>query len=150
MSSDHPSLPLASPRRSGWSLRLHGESGLSLAEELVALALIAAGVIFVLYMITTGTLGVTVFTDHVNAESLARTQLEMIKAEAYRPDPTAVPYTDVSASAPYSVSVDVEYWTAPSGPWTTTVTADGMQRITVTVYRDAQQVLALQELKVDR
>lgn len=126
------------------------QAGLSLAEELVALGLIAAGIIFLLYTISTGALGVRIFRDHVSAEGLARTQLEMIKEDPFRADPTAVPYSSVSPSPPYSITVEVEYWVAPSGPWTSTVTADGMQRVTVTVFRDAEQVLSLQELKVDR
>lgn len=134
-----------------WLDRLHrGDQGFSLVEEVVAIGLVAIGLILLVAMITTGTQGVTMLVDNVSAESLAKSQLELIKDASYEPDPVANPYPAVSAAAPYSVAVDVEYWIAPNGPFTSTVTNDGLQRITVTVQRGGGDVLSLQGYKVDR
>lgn len=134
-----------------WAQRLRAdEKGFSLVEEVVAIGLVSLGMLLLVAMVTTGTLGVTVLGDRVTAESLARSQLEVIKNAAYEPDPTANPYPTVSTSAPYSLDVDIEYWVATSESFTTTVTNDGLQRITATVARDGDDVLSLQEYKVDR
>lgn len=121
-----------------------------MVEEIVAIGLVALGLILLVTMVTTGTEGVTVLVDNVSAEGLAKSQLELIKDASYEPDPTSNPYPTVTAPSPYSVDVDVEYWIAPNGPFTSTVTNDGLQRITVTVQREGDDVLSLENYKVDR
>jgi hypothetical protein len=50
----------------------------------------------------------------------------------------------------YTVSVGVEYWTAPSGPFVSTVRNDGLQRVTVIVSNASGQILALEGYVVNR
>ncbi len=132
-------------RRAG---ALGGESGLSLVEELVALAIVAVGVGFVLSTVGTATVGVTTTDEHVVAEALARSQIESIKNEVYRPQPA--PYLILTAPANYSLAITVDYWTAPNGPFNTTGPDNGLQRITVTVSHGGRTVLTLQDFKVSR
>lgn len=126
------------------------QAGFSLVEELVALAVIGLGVMLLIAMISTGAVGVTHQTDHMVAEALARSQLERVMDAAFSADPTAVPYPTEPASAPYSVSLQVEYWDGGLGDFSSTMTSSGSQRVTATVSRDGQAVLSIQDLKVDR
>ena len=74
----------------------------------------------------------------------------MIADTTYRADPTAVPYPTVVPVTGLTVSVEVDYWTAPNGPFTSTVRNDGLQRLTVSVADGAGEILSLEELKVNR
>jgi type II secretory pathway pseudopilin PulG len=130
--------------------RLKDEGGFSLVEELVALAIVVLGLGFVLAAIGTASFGLRETDQHVFAENLARSQLERIKDAAYSANPTTVPYPNISPPAGYSLSVGVEYWTAPNGPFVATVRNDGLQRITVTVHQAGQDVLAAADYKVNR
>ena len=126
------------------------ESGLSLVEEVVALAVVSLGIILVVVMISTGVRGVTAVNDRSTAEGLARSQLELAKNAPYSPDLTAAPYPTVVPIPPYSVTTSVEYWTAPSGPFTTTVMNSGLQKVIVRVIRDASVILQVESYKVQR
>lgn len=119
-------------------------------EELVALAIVVVGVAFVLSTISTASFGLRETDEHVFAENLARSQAERVQDAAYSADPTAVPYPTVAPPSGYAVSLGVEYWTAPNGPFTTTVRNDGLQRITVTVTHAGQTVLSVAHYKVNR
>jgi type II secretory pathway pseudopilin PulG len=121
-----------------------------LVEELVALGIVVVGLAFVLAAVGTASMGLRETDEHVFAENLARSQLERIKDAAYSANPTAVPYPNVSPPAGYGLTVSVEYWTAPSGPFTPTVRNDGLQRITVAVSHDGQPVLSAADYKVNR
>ena len=127
-----------------------GDAGFSLVEELVALGIVVVGVAFVLSAISTSSFGVRETDEHVFAENLARSQVELVQDAPYSANPTSVPYPTVSPPAGYAVSLSVEYWTAPNGPFTTTVRNDGLQQITVTVTHAGQYVLSLAHYKVNR
>jgi type II secretory pathway pseudopilin PulG len=130
--------------------RLHGEQGFSLVEELVALGIVVVALAIVLGATGTASFGLRETDEHVYAENLARSQLERIKDAAYSANPTTVPYPNVSPPAGYGLTVTVEYWTAPSGPFTSTVRNDGLQRITVDVNHNGQAVLSASDYKVNR
>lgn len=134
------------------SLRWAGtdEAGFSLVEELVALSIVVVGVAFVLSAVGTASFGLRATDEHVFAENLARSQVERVQDAPYSANPTAVPYPTVIPPAGYAVSLGVEYWTAPNGPFTSTVRNDGLQRITVTVTHAGQSVLSLAAFKVNR
>ena len=132
-------------------VRLHNdEKGQTLAEELVALAILSLLVSIVLLTIFTGTTGVKIKHQLVTGETLARSQLELILDAAYSPDPTAIPYPTVAPIIGYNVSVNVEYWIAPNGPFTSTVRDDNLQKIIVSVSGSEGQILQLECYKVDR
>jgi Tfp pilus assembly protein PilV len=129
---------------------ISNQLGFSLVEELVALGLVSLGLVLLVAMITTGSIGVTTMGDKTTADSLARSQLELIKASTYKPDPTSDPYPSVSATAPYSLTTTIEYWDATNEVFVSAVRNDGMQQISVTVSRDGDDLLTLQDLKVAR
>jgi type II secretory pathway pseudopilin PulG len=127
-----------------------GQEGFSLPEELVSLGILAFAFGIILATLYTGTAGVKANQDRVSGATLGRSQMELVMDATYRPDPTAAPYPTVAPQPGYSVGTGVEYWTAPDGPFTTTVRNDGLQRITVTVSRGAATVLQIESYKVDR
>lgn len=132
---------------------LADQAGFSLVEELVSLAIIAGGIVLLLGMSATGAAGVTTVSDHVTAESLARSQLEILKEAPYQSDPSSNPYPIISAPAPYSMSTSIEFWdwnpVSQTGSFTTALVQEGMQRLTVSVQRDGE-ILTMQLIKVDR
>lgn len=130
---------------------LHRDTrGFSLVEQLVALAIMSTGIILLLAGLTTAGRGITLFADQVTSQSLARSQLELIKDHAYIADPTVSPYPSVSSPSPYSIETTVEYWNASTETFVATVRNDGMQRITVAVFKSGTQVLIVSDYKVDR
>ena len=116
----------------------------------MSIAVMALAVGLVITGIFTAAQGTKVKLGSVNSHTLSRSQMELILDGGYQPDPTAVPYPTVEPVAGYTVVVDVEYWTAPSGPFTTTVRNDGLQRVTVKVSDGAVQLQQLEAYKVDR
>ncbi len=136
-------------RREGLSF-WSGETGQSLVEELVALAIVSLGLVIIIGALSTGSMGVRTANDRVTAENLARSQLELVKDAAYSPDPTAIPYPTVAPVQGYNVTVGVEYWIAPSGPFTSVVRNDGLQKLTVSVSGSKGALLQLEGYKVDR
>ncbi len=126
------------------------ERGLTLVEELVTIAVIGLGIVILVAMVTTGAIGVRKVDDRVKAETMARSQLELIKDANYQPDPTANPYPTVSPLPDYQVTVDIEYWNASTETFTPTVRDDGLQQITVSVTSDGEDLVQIAEYKVDR
>ena len=129
---------------------LNDEEGTTLVEELVTVAIIGIGIVILVAMITTGVVGVRQVDDRVLAESLARSQLEIIKDAAYQADPVSVPYPAVAPIPNYSVAVGIEYWNASSSTFVSAVRNDGLQKITVTVSSAGTPLVQTAEYKVDR
>lgn len=128
----------------------HDQKGVALVEELVTVAIIGLGVVILVAMITTGVLGVRLIDDKVSAETLARSQLEIIKDASYRADPITNPYPVVAAVPGYSVTVSIDYWHAGNANFQSTLRNDGLQRITVTITSGGATLLQIAEYKVDR
>ena len=131
------------PRMSGMGRReglnfWSDETGQSLVEELVAVAIVSLGLVIIIAALSTGSMGVSTTNDRVTAENLARSQLEVIKDAAYSPDPTVTPYPTVSPVQGYTVTVGVE------------VLDVGLQKVTVTVSRGGEALLQLEGYKVER
>jgi len=126
------------------------EGGTTLVEELVTVAIVGIGIVVLVAMITTGVIGVRQVDDKVLAESLARSQLEIIKDSAYQADPVSVPYPAVAPLPNYSVAVGIEYWNASSGTFDSSVWDDGLQKITVTVSSAGTPLVQTADYKVDR
>ena len=126
------------------------EEGTTLVEELVTVAIIGIGIVILVAMIYTGVRGVRLVDDKVLAESLARSQLEIIKDAAYQADPVSVPYPAVAPIPSYSVAVGIEYWNASSSTFGSAVWNDGLQKITVTVSSGGTPLVQNAEYKVDR
>lgn len=130
--------------------KLEDENGATLVEELVTVAIISVGIVILVAMITTGVIGVRQVNDKVVAESLVRSQLELIKDASYEPDPVTNPYPGVSPIPNYNVAVGIEYWNASSSTFVPSVRNDGLQKITVTVTADGTTLVQTAEYKVNR
>ena len=129
------------------------EGGESLAEVLVAVAIIAIVLSGFLAALSTGTLGVGVVRERVTAQNLARAQLECIKDLPYIRSAYPITYATACAAtqlSAYAVELSISYWLSPS------FTADplddnGMQWITVTVYHNNDEsVFTIEDYKVSR
>ena len=129
---------------------IRGESGATLVEELVSIAIIGMGVVILIAMITTGALGVRQVNDDVRADSLARSQLELIKDSPYQPDPSTSPYPAVTGISGYTVTLDFEYWNGTTDSFQAAWINDGLQKITITVSSGATQLTQVSGYKVDR
>ena len=126
------------------------EKGATIVEELVSIAIIGMGIVILIAMIMTGAVGVHQVDDSVRSDSLARSQLELIKDAAYEADPITSPYPSVSGIPGYVVAVSIEYWNATSGSFQSGLRNDGLQRITVVVSSDGSPLNSLSAFKVDR
>jgi len=126
------------------------ETGHSLVEELVALAIVSVALVIIIAALSTGTMGVRTTNDRVTAENLARSQLELIKDAAYSANPTVTPYPTISPMQGYTVTVGIEYWTAPDGPFTSSVRDDGLQKVIVSVSGGKGALFQVEGYKVDR
>lgn len=129
---------------------LRNDQGATLVEELVTVAIIGLGIVILVVMITTGALGVKQVDDSVRADTLAKSQLELIKDAPYRADPSSSPYPTVSSLPGYSIAVGIEYWNASSSSFQAGVRNDGLQKITVSVTSGSTQITQLAGYKVDR
>ncbi len=126
------------------------EKGATLVEELVTVAIIAIGIVILVAMITTGVIGVRQVDDLVVAETLARSQLELVKDASYEADPGTTPYPAVTGVPGYSVIVAIEYWNATTSSFSTSLRNDGLQRVMVTVSSGADTLAQTAAFKVDR
>ncbi len=121
-----------------------GESGTTLLETLVALAIL--GIISVAFLsgLTTTSRAAVISDRRATAESLAQSQLETVKQavyvyEATQYTPIQVP-DDVSYTG-FSAAIVAEAIESPD---------DGVQKITVTITRSGEDIYVLQGYKVDR
>lgn len=129
------------------------DSGISLIETLIALAILAAvGVAFLLGL-GTAYKSVTISNQRTAAESLAKSQLEAIKACLYDdqhnpPDYSACKINDILAQPEYQ-GYDIQIAAErldPKGDGTDY--DDGLQKITVTVTYQGRELFKLEGYKV--
>jgi type II secretory pathway pseudopilin PulG len=120
---------------------LAGEKGVSLVEQLVALALIGVLLVTLLYALSGGTLAVGMVDDQVLAGNLATSALEAVK------DSRFVTVTMLVSPA-YTPTLAM-----PAG-YTVTVAASpvvtGLQWVTATVAHNGRLVLQLADFKANR
>jgi type II secretory pathway pseudopilin PulG len=114
-----------------------GESGISLVEQLIAVALLGVLAISLLYGLSSGTLGVGVVDEQVNAANLAGSALEAVKRGAYVTGTVAYTPT-LLLSADFQVTV-------VASPVIT-----GLQWITATVYHNGRMVKQISDYKANR
>jgi len=116
------------------------QAGVGLVETLIAVAILGVTLVALLAAISTGSIGVATTEERVTAENLARSQLEYTKSQSYLPAPTS--YLTVTPPAGYAISADA-----------TSIIPEGdssVQMITVTVTRDGDTLLTVEDYKVDR
>jgi len=131
------------------------ESGVTLLETLVALAILGLVAVVFLNGLTTAAQATIIADKQATAESLVRSQMEYVKSQPY------INYADSATEYPsapipsgkdysgYSVIIAAE----PIDPDTGLPLLsgdDGVQKITVTVKHRNKLVLTIEDYKVDR
>jgi len=119
--------------------RAQDQSGLGLVETLVAVAILGTSVVAFVVALSTGSIAVGQQDEEVVTQGLAQTQLEYTKSYPY--DAGASTYPTVTAPEDYTISVGVS--SVPS-------TDDDIQKITVTILRDGETILTVEDYKVNR
>jgi len=131
------------------------ETGVTLIETLVALALI--GIISVAFLsgLATAAKATFIADERATAESLARSQIEYVQSQGYID--YAVPghdeYIGLEAPPPnsnYSLEITAEPIDPDTGQPLPAGQDDGIQKITVTVNRGSKLLLTLEGYKVER
>ena len=120
------------------------ESGVTLIETVVALALLGLIAVAFLSGLATTSKASIIATEQSTAESLARSQIEWAKNVAFVYDTTEYSPAEVPSGEDYvgySAIIAAEPLNSPD---------DGIQKITVTVKHYDKEVLQLEGYKVDR
>jgi len=127
------------PLGGGWRVVVGGQDGVGLVETLVAVAILGVTLVTLLAAISTGSIGVATTEERVTAENLARSQLEYAKSQSYLTTPAS--YATVTPPVGYTLSAEAT--SIPEGD-------SSIQKITVTVTRDGDILLIVEDYKVDR
>ncbi len=115
---------------------LQSEKGLGLVEVLISIAIIGTVITTLVAALSTGSIAVGEAEQEATSQSLARTQLEHIKSSTYNST-----YTKITEPPGYTLAIDVA---------TTWDHDANIQKITVTVFRDGVNILAVEDYKVKR
>ena len=118
---------------------IRDERGLGLVESLAAVAVLGVTVVAFVVALSTGSIAVREGDQEAVAQSLVRSQLEYIKNYPY--DPAATTYPKVAELEGYDISVEVN-------PIPDTDT--DIQKVTVTISRDGEEILTVEDYKVNR
>lgn len=121
-----------------------GESGATLIETVVALAIL--GVIAVTFLSGLATTSKAAFLadEQTTAENLAQSQMEWVKNAGYVDSATEYPPAPIPSRRDYlnySAIITAEPLHIPD---------DGIQKITVTIQRSGENVIKLEGYKLDR
>ena len=120
------------------------ESGLTLIETLVALAILGAVSVTFLGGLTNSSKSTFIADEQTTAESLARSQMEQVKAADYVYDATEyfpAPIPGDKDYVNYSVIITAEPLDNPD---------DGIQKITVTIKHSDKVIIKLEGYKRQR
>ena len=116
-----------------------GERGFGLVETLAAVAILGVVVVAFVVGLSSGAIAVREGNQELVAQSLAQTQLEYVKGYPY--DSAATTYLAVGTPEGYFICVEVG-----SIPDTDT----DIQKIMVTISRDEEDILTVEDYKVNR
>ena len=125
-------------------------AGVSFIETLIALALLGLIAVAFLSGLFTASKATFIIDEQATAESLARSQMEYVKSQGYidyeEPGHEEYLVTTPAGYAGYIIEeINVEPLPDPNGG-----TLDGIQKITVTILRDGEDILTVKGYKVDR
>ena len=119
-----------------------GERGFGLVETLAAVAILGVVVVAFVVGLSSGAIAVREGNQELVAQSLAQTQLEYVKDYPY--DSAATTYPTVpTVGTPEGYSICVEVGSIPD-------TDTDIQKITVTISRDEEDILTVEDYKVNR
>ena len=120
------------------------ESGLTLLETVIALAILGAVSVSFLHGLTTASKSVFITDEHSTAESLAQSQMEWVKDASYSYNATAY------ASAPIPGGKDYQHYSAVITAEALHEPDDGIQKVIATIRHDGKVLVLLEGYKVDR
>jgi len=121
-----------------------GESGVTLIETVVALAILGMIGVTFLNGLTTASKAVLIADRQTTAINLAQSQMEWVKNVGYSYDTTEYSPAPIPGSKDY-----IDYSAAISAQPLNTPD-NGIQKITVRVYHSGEPVMILEGYKVDR
>lgn len=116
--------------------RFRDEKGLSLVESIVAVAIIGVVIVVFIAALSTGSIAVREGSQAIVSQRLALTQLEYIKGCPY-----ATTYSTIDTPEGYTVTV---------GIMPTPDKDQDIQKITVAVLREGENILTVEDYKVNR
>ena len=132
----------------GW---VQDQRGLGLVESLIAVAILGVAVVAFVMALSAGAVAVREGNQQVVAQSLTRTQMEYTKDYPYNSEATTYPYVytydgtynpnPITLPEGYDISVEVD-----SIPDTDT----DIQKITVTISLGDENILTVEDYKVNR
>lgn len=120
------------------------ESGVTLIETVVALAILSAIAVAFLSGLATTSRAVFIADERTTAESLARSQMEWAKSVDYVPEATEYSPALIPSGKDY-INYSATIAAAPLRP-----SDDGIQKIVVTIKRYDKEVFKLEGYKTDR
>ena len=120
------------------------ESGLTLLETLVALAILGTIVVIFLGGIIGTTKAASVADEQTTAESLAQSQMEWAQNVTYIASPTQYTPSPIPGGKDY-LSYSANITATPVN-----ATDNGIQKVTVTIRRSGKLIYTLEDYKVDR
>jgi type II secretory pathway pseudopilin PulG len=132
----------------GW---LQDEKGVGLVESLVAVAILGIAAVVFVAALSTESIAVREEDQQVVAQSLAQAQLEYVKSYPYDSGATTYPYVDTYGATynpnpvtlPEGYTISVEVASIPD-------TDTDIQKITVTISREGDDILIVEDYKVNR
>jgi len=120
-------------------LLFQNQSGLGLVETLVAVAILGISVVAFTVALSAGSIAVGEHDREAMAQGLAQSQLEYTKSCAFDPGATTYPLVSVPEGYTLSVGVsDVPYTDAE------------IQKLTVIVRHDDEEIMKVEDYKVNR
>jgi len=119
--------------------RLESQKGMGLVETLAAVAILGTAVVAFATGLGAGSIAVGEHDGQATGQGLAQSQMEHTKSYTYSPGTTTYPLL----AAPEGYSLDVKVGAAPGGD------AD-IQRITITVSRGGEEIITVEDYKVNR
>lgn len=114
------------------------ERGVTLAETLVAIAIMSAAFAILITGLSTGSIASRVYAENVTAIGIAQSQMEHTQNALYVPPPHT--YGSISVPPGHSVTSEAQDYNGDPN----------LEKIVVTVYRDGEVVEILEDLKVQR
>ena len=112
-------------------------SGFTLLETLVALTIFGLVAVVFLMGLSVSSKALMISQERVNAESIAKSQMEDTKAQTYVAEASAYPEITLTAdliSQGYNINVDADPLNSPD---------DGLQKITVDVSKNGEVLFTL-------
>jgi hypothetical protein len=120
--------------------RSGGQRGAGLVEVLVALFITGTAVVIFISSLYSGSKTVGIIYERTTAENLARSQLEYVKGQEYAAAPTTYA---ILPSIPSEFSISAEASAIEERD-------ENVQKITVTVSRNGETMMVLEDFKVNR